>query len=921
MKKWWPHLALALVLAALAGTASRWLPPLAARAGASANELEGLANLVQLILWLSAGLVALARLIRRPPPPAFPVPPDLLPARAAYLRYLVDRYQFLDIKGMGVTDKLALRLPLMELYVPLNARVALPDGDAWQRVQRLAGRKLTDEEAEVVGRSGVERQPVLEVLAQSPGLVLLGDPGAGKSTFLKYLALSLASGSSPSPSLAGYLPVVLALSAYAEAIADEDLSLVEFVSRHYKARGLAAALGPVVEAVLGAGKALVLFDGLDEVKDLGRRHLVAGRLTDFFNLHRRAGNRFVLTSRIVGYREVRLACEGLLEATLIDFDDEEIEAFVGKWTGAIERAARGAGEAAAFEAKREREELLSAIQHNEGVRLLAANPLLLTILALMKRQGVALPDRRVDLYRNCVEVLLKHWSLARNLAGRGGTELPVVETLRVLAPVALWMQKTSPGAGLVKEEDLRRELVRVLAERGQAEPAAAADKFLEDLRQHCGLLIDRGGRQFGFLHLTFQEYLAAVGLRQLNQQSTEGIVAELAAHLDEAPWREVILLSVGYLGIVQQQDEVASAVVEGLLTCGKGEPGAAVELAGAAVADAWPGGVTAACRERVVETLLSTLSASEAVKAPWRAVAGRTLARLGDPRLEVLHLDAMQFCCVPAGPFLMGSKKGEEDSYEGEWYQHEVTLGYDYWMARFPVTVAQWAEYCDLGRHEPEDRDSLRGAANEPAVWVSWREARAFCDWLTEHWREKELLPAGWSVRLPSEAEWEKSARGGLAYPERLAARGVGELAEPLPAVGTKVNEDAVRRYPWFGEDDPGRRNGIDSGVRRVSAVGCFPGGRSPYGCEDMSGNVWEWTRSLWGEDASEPKSFYPYPDQPERENLEAPDEPLRVVRGGSCFDVRASLRCAARNGVHIGYQLNGVGFRVVVVSPFSSGL
>lgn len=243
-------------------------------------------------------------------------------------------------------------------------------------------------------------------------------------------------------------------------------------------------------------------------------------------------------------------------------------------------------------------------------------------------------------------------------------------------------------------------------------------------------------------------------------------------------------------------------------------------------------------------------------------------------------------------------------------------------MARFPVTVAQWAEYCELRPHEPEDRDSLRGGSNEPAVWVSWREARAFCDWLTEHWRRKDLLPAGWSVRLPSEAEWEKAARGGPVFPGSLAVRAVGELAEPLPAVGTKVNEAPARRYPWLGEDDPERRNGDGSGVDRVSAMGCFPGGKSPYGCEEMSGNVWEWTRSLCGP-ASTGDLAYPYSYRldDDRENEAADAQTLRVVRGGSYFSSRTFLRSAARDWYHIGFHFNNVGFRVVVVSPFSPGL
>ena len=138
-------------------------------------------------------------------------------------------------------------------------------------------------------------------------------------------------------------------------------------------------------------------------------------------LDRYPGNKFVLTSRIVGYREVRPATRGLGECVLVDFDDGEIVRFIECWTMVIERQAQGTTHFAQAEAELERNELLNAVRRNPGVRYLASNPLLLTVLVLMKRQGVALPERRIELYEQYVKTLLSSWNRARGL-GRSPQE-------------------------------------------------------------------------------------------------------------------------------------------------------------------------------------------------------------------------------------------------------------------------------------------------------------------------------------------------------------------------------------------------------------------------------------------------------------------------------------------------------------------
>ena len=236
-----------------------------------------------------------------------------------------------------------------------------------------------------------------------------------------------------------------------------------------------------------------------------------------------------------------------------------------------------------------------------------------------------------ELYDQYVRALFSTWNRARGLGRPPARDLDVVETVRILAPLALWMHTVSPTLGLVKRGDLQRALERIYRERGEEDPERAARRFLADVREYAGLLLERGAGQYGFIHLTFEEYLAAAGIARLGQRDIAPIVDILAEHVGEPAWREVSLLTIGYLGIVQQWDEVAGDVVEALLARAPGEPGRAVVLAGDAVVDSWPGGVTAACKETVVKALLRTMRDGERVEAAVRAAAGRTLAKLGAP--------------------------------------------------------------------------------------------------------------------------------------------------------------------------------------------------------------------------------------------------------------------------------------------------
>ncbi len=766
-----------------------------------------------------------------------------------YLAYLYDRYRYLNLKGMGVSDRVPLRLALTDVYVPLKARLELPKGETWERRLTLAGRELAEEQVRLS-----EPQPVLQILQKHDGVIILGDPGAGKTTFLKYLALQLAQGRGADLGLDERLPVLLPLSAYANALEEGDIRLDNFIAAYFVKTVGDAPIGQMLDDGLRAGRALILLDGLDEVRDLGLRNTVVERVTDFYAAHRRAGNKFVLTSRVVGYRQVRPAAEGLVECTLVDFDNEEIAAFIERWTLALEKQAQGETAVAQSDAETERRELLDAVQRNPGVRRLAANPLLLTILALMKRQGVTLPERRVQLYDQYVSTLIATWNRARSLSGRAPSrDLDDVQTRRLLAPLALWMHRTAPGVGLVHRADLLRRLEDILQEAGESNPTDAARQFLEDVRQFTALLLERGAEEYGFIHLTFEEYLAAVGLALQAEGEPQPVVEALAPHVGEQAWREVTLLAVAYIGIIQNMPGKAGQVAEGLAASGAGDAGEAALLAGEAVLDAWPDGVKAETRARLLPRLVAAMQNVEAAPEVRRR-AGLTLGSLG-----WLPDDLNAFVPIPAGKFLYGDEKEERE------------IPYTFWMGKYPVTNAQYARFIAAGGYENPDWWSGAGwqwrkgeRRTQPAFWedhtwnnpifpvvgITFYEAEAYANWLDAQLKgacpersrrvsgqasEDRLAIAGeafgearisgeYEVRLPTEEEWEYAARGVLPSPTGRGDGGEGRV------------------YPWGNQFNPAFVNSRESGLRATTAVCTYPQGVSPFGVWDLSGNVLEWT-------------------------------------------------------------------------------
>jgi len=723
------------------------------------------------------------------------------------------------------------------------------------------------------------------------------------------------------------------------------LSLREFLPEFYKGmQEFPENPAPLFYDALENGKALVLLDGLDEVHDPSERSRVVHHVKNFYLNYRGntdrslpatgQSNKFVITSRIVGYREAPLEAEDIFHLTLLDFNKEQISQFAENWCLTYEIAQSGDTPKAARDAEVEKSKLLKSIFGNAGVEKLAANPLLLTILALIHRQGTELPNRRAELYELYLTTLIKTWNRARSLAGMSVGSMDDKETVKILAPLAYWMHANRPS-GTARRIELEREITRHFSERRKlvlddAEREAA--RFLDDVRTYSGLLAERGPDAYGFVHLTFEEYLAARHIVFQGQVHEQKSLELLRQHAYDPAWREVILLALGYLGLVTNEEEKTALLVRGLLN---DQPpadhlGENVELAGSALKDIGRVSVGEDCWKEVIDRLLTTMTHS-ASTIIVRARCGDVLGALGDPRLE-----KMEWCEVPEGEFLMGFSKyemalmlEEKMSFyqtqswnfsikeQHEWTQHALPQHLvflpNFLIGKFPITNQEFRVFWRNGGYQEErwwnnagiawlsrnleDEEKMNlhkwrrrnnriepafwhdlklGIPNRPVVGVTWFEAKAYCAWLTEQLQLSGELPDGYVARLPTEAEREKASRS-----------------------------NDGRFWPWGNEWKDNYANTRETGFLTTNSIGVFATGASPFGALDITGNVKEWCHTLFAP--------YPYNSKDGRENSDTDGD--RTIRGGSWYLGRYAARCAYRPHYVPDTHHDGLGFRVVIGS------
>jgi formylglycine-generating enzyme required for sulfatase activity len=801
-------------------------------------------------------------------------PPQGMPLAvpSAYRLWLQGQCADLEFQGLQLKHGHAVRLN--HVYVPLTTS---------------AGGEATPEErrAERLMR---EKPRLLLALLGRASLYVSGAPGSGKSMFCRWVAWLACSGAMPrheveapegyaetlDASLQDRLPLLVRLRDFWPFLPTtpglHELSQAELekaLSAWVQAKLPADLAWTGVRPHIERGSALLIIDGVDEVplsQGEGRqvshpRQLLLAGLGQAIPEWVRLGNRVLLTSRPYGLSAGEAVRLGLAEAPVEDLADEAQTLLARRWFHALAED-RAAAETTA-------REMIEHVREREWLESLIGNPMLLTAMCILYGEGKRLPQDKYDLYARIVENVLHN---------RYAADPAEIELVRSRLSVIAHGMHTGAGLGEARATpqaeatyDEIDQMIRAYREQSAWTEAGfkGVVEAREDLLSRSGLLLPRGDRRAGFYHLSFQDFLAAQRLLDLEGDRLADALRERAA----APeWRPALSFVFGSLLAKSTSPEPGIRLLTRLIELAAPEELGLHVVVGECIEMLIGRGIRL---QPAVEDLARRfcLAAIER-EAPLRErhALGLTLGRLGDPRIVHDLRERSAYQQVQAGSYVLGEER------------RRFTLERSFLMSRYLVTNSQYDVFvkeggykdarwwspeghrwlAESGTREPEYwRRGTWNNPSQPVVGVSFWEAEAFSAWV--------------GGRLPTEHEWECAARGPEGY-----------------------------EYPWGNEWEDGICNTREARLGATSAVGLFPRSRSKaFGLEDMAGNVWEWCGDIFeAERAGETRGRA---SRPTRRGMNA----RAVLRGGSWNGVARVARSAFRDVYLPVFRDYLVGFRV----------
>ncbi len=428
-------------------------------------------------------------------------------AATKYANKMEARYNSMRIFGM------AEPVPLRSIYTRVNILSKLPSRE---RVTIEELNSFFDFDRHGFGKRQATKDGI-EAVNSISKLMVLGKPGAGKTTFLKHIALQCLDGTLREPRI----PIFVSLKNWAdsETSGDSPMSLMAYIVKEFEICDFPDAL-QFVERMLSRGRCLVLLDGFDEVNTYVDDVIV--QIANF--VERYDKNQYILSCRVAAYN---YCFEKFTDIEIAEFSAEQVESFINNWFG------KGSPKA---------EAAWSQICENRPIRELAGTPLLLTILCLAFDETMRFPSNKADLYKEGIDALLKKWDASRSI-----TRDDVYKFLSLKRKESMLSRVAAinfqAGQYFIRQNTLERQIgeyIQNLPEHRTeyVEPDSAT--ILRAIEAQHGLFVERAKGIYSFSHLTFQEYFTA---RYIIDNATRGTLWHLVeAHLIDHRWREVFIL-------------------------------------------------------------------------------------------------------------------------------------------------------------------------------------------------------------------------------------------------------------------------------------------------------------------------------------------------------------------------------------------
>ena len=810
----------------------------------------------------------------------------------AYQIYLKSQVEYIDIRGIGERrGGDAVGFPILDLYTELYVQAGLTNFDLDQG--RIRGRK---------------RISLSEMLEVTSRLVIMGDPGSGKTTFLRHAAMKEII-RQENRDQASSLPIFIRLADVYEFSQEHNKELlpgllVDYLLYISERESLGFERNLLLERFEN-GDCLWLLDSLDELPSTASRENIVRLLETTCRKWNKC--KYVLTSRPIALKGMAIPIS--FEVVGIDnWSAEEISKFLQAWTSLLYKSWGKAKQ------RRHWGELLKTILDNHELQSLARNAVMLTAMAVVHYNEKHLPEGKADLLEAVIYWLVR--SRIRDTENIQANSKFIEDRYK---EIALAMFETEGGRRNRVGRRWAAECIAKHFEKGVEE----AINFLER-EEETGILIRRGEGDLVFWHLSFQEYLAAKEIAGKTDDEHTGWWNRLRERLDEPEWREVLVLvpaclnrlggervdlffdRLGRLSEKEQPITKAKRVALG------GSILRDLKLTGYSPHDAqaW-----FQVLEKVEPLLFSSKSTLSSVPLETRYEASVAYGLGGDPRLRDFE---KTWIFIPGGTILIGAQSKSEtannfdvDAAPWESPVIEVQLN-DFEIRKYPITVEEFEKFlADDGYTEssevywtnqgwiwkieqnidmPLDWEQQLLTPNCPVVGVSWHEAVAYCNWLTR----KDIR--NYKYRLPGEFEWEYVARKDIPNGQH---------------------------YPWgntitYGENS--QTNWAGSFLRKCTPVGMFPLAETASGVVDMIGNIEEWCGDTWSPGYSEYPKGMPIQsairDQPELCTSFSKDD-CRIVRGGSTIRFARLCRPTYRSRIPSGDRYKVVGMRPVRVKEY----